>query len=308
MKELVVLFSGGTDSTCTAALVAGDYERIHLVTYSRFGLFHMEHASTNVALLRHRFGENRFIHTIIPVDRIFKEISYARYWRLLIKYGLFLLSTCGLCRLAMHVRTVVYCRAHGITRVCDGSNRHAAGGVSTDQIPSLIAGVRGLYARYGIEYSTPVYDIDEPANIGWADKLHVQTPQLRSVFAENTAHPDARTSGKLLHEMGLFPQENIKGTKTDRRMQARCLQLILSNIFIYGWYLSKHTPDQFFTTVGRFMGEKIDYCSLLLDNYFRDESGSRLSKLVEQGNPASACTNKHGDCRGCLIKLVFPNH
>jgi predicted subunit of tRNA(5-methylaminomethyl-2-thiouridylate) methyltransferase len=308
MKELVVLYSGGTDSTCATVLSAGEYDRIHLITYRRFGLFHMEHAARNVALLRERFGADRFVHVIIPIDRIFREISYARYWRMLARYGLFLLSTCGLCRLAMHVRTIVYCRANNITRVCDGSNRHAAGGTSTDQNPVLVEGVRKMYARYGIEYATPVYDYDEPAGSGWADKLQVETPRLKSMIAGDTARDGGRTSGKLLHELGYFAQPNIKGSKADRRMQARCLQLILSNIFIYGWYLSRHTPDEFFATQGRFMGEKLDYCRGLLDGYVRDGSGSRLAKLAEDAGPACACTAKHGGCKRCLVKFVFPDH
>ena len=172
VKELAVLYSGGTDSTCAAVLSAGEYDRVHLITYRRFGLFHMEHAARNIALLRERFGEDRFVHTVIPVGhRLFKEISYARYWRMLAKYGLFLLSTCGLCRLAMHVRTIVYCRELVSATYATEPTGMRPEALSTDQGPSLIEGIRTMYARYGIEYRTPVYDLDEPVGTTWADKL-----------------------------------------------------------------------------------------------------------------------------------------
>jgi 7-cyano-7-deazaguanine synthase in queuosine biosynthesis len=308
VKELAVLFSGGTDSTCATALLAGEYDRVHLITYSRFGLFHMEHAAKNVAFLRKRFGEDRFIHTVIAVDRIFKEISYSCYWRMFARYGLFLLSTCGLCRLSMHVRTIIYCRTHGITRVIDGANRHAAGGISTDQSPSVIEGIRKMYSRYGIEYTAPVYDFDEAPGNSWADKLHVQAPQLRSIIADAPAPAEGRTTGKILYEMGFSASTNLKGTKTDRRMQARCLQLILSNIFIYGWYLGGHTKDEFLSTLGRFMGEKLDHCCGLIDGYINGGDSSRLARLLENESPGACCVKSKGNCKGCLVKLVFPDH
>ena len=107
MKEIAVLYSGGTDSTCAAVLMLEQFECLHLLTYERFGLFHTENIGTNVKALREKFGEQRIKHIFINIDKLFKEVSYAKYWQTLINFGFLMLTTCGLCKLAMHIRTVI---------------------------------------------------------------------------------------------------------------------------------------------------------------------------------------------------------
>ena len=108
-EEIVVLFSGGTDSTLTAALMAEEFRKVYLITYDRFGLFSITNPKINVEKLKNKFGDNKFTHKVIRLDRLFKFVSYERYLRNFIRYRFFLLSTCGLCKLAMHIRTVIFC-------------------------------------------------------------------------------------------------------------------------------------------------------------------------------------------------------
>ncbi len=65
------------------------------------------------------------------------------------------LSTCGFCKLAMHVRTLLYCLDNGIKTVADGSNRNMS--FFPAQMPEVVLLVRELYKSFGIEYVTPVF-------------------------------------------------------------------------------------------------------------------------------------------------------
>ena len=93
----------------------------------------------------------------------------------------------------------------------------------------------------------------------------------------------------------------------DRRMQARCLQLILSNIFIYGWYLRSHTVDEFFETLGRFMDEKLGIAGTWWTGISVTETPAGLPGWSKRAARKKRVPRKV-DCRGCLVKRVFPEH
>ena len=51
-NETATLFSGGTDSTLTAALMADKFDKIHLITYDRFAFSSVMNPMVNVKKLR----------------------------------------------------------------------------------------------------------------------------------------------------------------------------------------------------------------------------------------------------------------
>jgi hypothetical protein len=274
MKELAVLYSGGTDSTCAAALMARDFDRVHLLTYSRFGVFSVEHARVNVQKLKDKFGEEKFIHRIINIDKLFNAVSYSRYIPTLAKHGLFLLTTCGLCKLTMHIRTLVYCLDNDVGYVCDGANKNMDH--ASDQIRGFIGELKALYRGHGIEYAVPVYELDHPDDIGWFDKLGME----RLPGVEREKKSGGVTTGEELFRMGLFPQKNMKGTKEDRQMQARCFQLVLANIFANWVYIPKHGLEKYKDECVKLYKEKIEYFDGLIREYARKSAKSRLYRLV----------------------------
>ena len=86
IKEIAVLYSGGTDSTCVAFLMAKEVDKVHLLVYKRFGLFSIDNIATNVKKLTERFGEDKIVYKVIDLDKLFKEVSYAKYWHNLKNY------------------------------------------------------------------------------------------------------------------------------------------------------------------------------------------------------------------------------
>ena len=198
-KELVLLFSGGTDSTCTAVLMQDKYEKIHLITYDRFGLLNTKNSQNSALKLKKKFGQNKFIHTIINIDKMFKKISYVNYFRDILKYKFFLLLTCGLCKLAMHWQTIIYCLNNNVDEVCDGSNQEIERDPSQNEL--ILKEMRLLYKEFKINYFNPVfYDSREKRE-------------------------------KLIFDLQLTPVQHPKWTSFSWEMQPFCPQEYLFNKF-----------------------------------------------------------------------------
>ncbi len=278
MKEIAALYSGGTDSTCAVVLMLKEFDRVHLITYRRFGLFHVENVKTNVKKLKDKFGEKRIAHRVINIDKLFRKVSYAKNWYNLKKYGFLLLSTCGLCKLAMHIRTAIYCLENNIKYVCDGANKNVGLRYFPAQMPEVVAEIKNMYAQNGITYFTPVFDFDEPKDIGWSDKLGLE--KLCLLDKKENQRESGITSGKILHKMLFFPGENIKGTKIDRAMQARCFQFVLFNIFLYWYYLPTHGSLKYKVMTVNLYKEKIEYFKAFIEEYLERKNESRLRALM----------------------------
>jgi len=290
--DIVVLFSGGTDSTLAAALCAERFDRVRLVTYSRFGIASVENSRVNAAALMDRFGRDRITHEIIDVDEVFKFVSYENYLSNLRKHGLMNLSTCGLCKLSMHVRTVQYCQDNGVRNVCDGANSGMT--MFPDQMKSVIVRLQAMYREFGIDYSNPVFDYQPPEERGFVDQAYVQllsSPiKKESDFdkrdpaaaapapAPATTPAPQPTSGELLYRMKLAPAPNVKGTPYDRGRQPRCFQFILFNVFANKYFLNGRSYEEYEQATLRFFTEKIDTCTRVLKG--SDPKASRIRKRI----------------------------
>ena len=277
MKEIAVLFSGGTDSTAAVALLAESYDRLHLLSYGHSGISKPENSRTNVRLLEQRFGE-RFEHRIYDVDRLFRWVTYLNYWENVRKFGFFNLTTCGLCKLSMHVRTLVYCLDHGIGEVADGANRHMSHFPA--QMQEVLDELRDLYARFGIVYQNPVFDYDSPGGLDWTHKVGLIPKEEKSSGEEEKQ----RTTGRLLVDFGLFEEENLKGTETDRSMQARCFQLTLLNAFALGYYIPRHGEDAYRKGIQQYYRHKIARVAEHVERYRLEDKNTELSRMIDRNS------------------------
>ncbi len=279
-RRVVTLYSGGTDSTLTAALMAKEFEKIYLVTYDRFGFFSTSNTELNVKKLKDKFKKVEFSHQIIEIDKLSKYVFYEHYFRNLIKYRFFLLSTCGLCKLAMHIRTIVFCLENKISNVCDGANKGMR--LFPAQMKRVIEETKKMYAQFGINYMNPVFDFEGPQGLEFTDRLCLERVLPSQEEEGKDSDPDGKklTAGCKLFELGLMPSENVKGTKLDRKMQPRCFQFILFNIFILWYYMHKRTYEQYEQATFKFYKQKIDFFTKLLEEYVNKGKKSKISKLV----------------------------
>jgi len=279
MKEIAILYSGGTDSTAAAVLMSKEFDKVHLLTYQRFGIFSIKNSSFNYPFLENKFGKDKFIHKILKVDRLFKEISYVQYGKNLKKYGFFLLATCELCKLTMHLRTLVYCLENNIKAVACGANKNMI--FFPDQTPECMVEIRKFYARYGISYFNPVYDFDCPEeDIDWIHKLGLN--DIRSALKMNEpSNKEACTTSRFLFNEGVIDVRNIKALKRGQKMQPRCFQFTLFNIFLHWYFLPAYGFDKYKGMAVDLCKCRIDYFTSMVDEYLARKNKSRLFELIK---------------------------
>lgn len=274
---IAVLFSGGTDSTCTAALMAGAYRTVHLLTCSEYATRSSPFPKGNADLLRAHFSGTRFVHEAISVDPLVRYFSYERYARTLWAHGFLVLATPGFSTLSWHVRTIAYCLQHGITRVADGLTRelmHFPG-----HMDPVVVDMRALYASYGITYENPVRDWPTPPDQQFIDKLIVNRHGGDFILGDaRTA--DRKTTGKYLYDRGIFPSGNVKGSKMDFLMQHDCYPFALYNILAFWGFMSIESYPAFCARVQETMHDKLLVARTLLDEYRDAKDTSVLGKLI----------------------------
>ncbi len=166
MPEVALMFSGGVDSTMAAALLAERFDRVHLLTYHNgHGTAWMGRSAKRVEELRARYGAERFTHTLDSTQSFMQEVvtrdlvdNYREY-----RSGFI---WCMGCKLAMHARSAIYCLENGVRHMADGSS-----GSTQEMVEQMVVSlslIRLFYASYGIDFTTPVYDIpreDEQAEL-----------------------------------------------------------------------------------------------------------------------------------------------
>lgn len=251
-QDCVVLFSGGTDSTCVAGICAEKYRRVHLLTLYEHATRNSPLPTGNVEKLRAKYGNDRFIHTSISTDKLVRRLSYERYLPALFRHGLFLLATPGFSSLSWHLRAIRYCLDHGIHHVHDGMTRELI------HLPGHMRLVRDvfteLYREYSIEFSSPVFDWETTPSQVFVDRLIVDRHGFAA--AADLQRP-ARTTGTWLYERGIFPRPNIKGSLFDHRMQHDCYPFIVYNMFAFWLCAPLMSWPTFETKMATLLTEKV---------------------------------------------------
>ncbi len=154
-SEVCIQFTGGKDSALLAALMAQRFERVHLLTFHNPLIVDLDLASLNVKKLKVIFGSNKFTHTLIDNERLFKHLYTAHWFRDIRKYKTYAANNvCPSCRLSMISHTIVYCQRNGIAFVRDGANRT---GFDLSQQEWSLALLKKFYEEYGIQYDCLLY-------------------------------------------------------------------------------------------------------------------------------------------------------
>lgn len=155
-NEISLLFSGGVDSTIAAMKLASSYERVHLLTYCNgYAHFHMGRSRKRFMELKERFP-GKFIFYTSNIKDIFQEITVKSLLKDYKDYYSGFIWCLG-CKLSMHARTIIYNLENRIKNVADGSSYDTREMV--EQKPFSVSLIKVLYEKYGIRYTTPVYQI-----------------------------------------------------------------------------------------------------------------------------------------------------
>lgn len=258
-----ILFSGGTDSTLAAVLQEENFEQIHLLTFARLGIASVENSKVNAQMLIDKYGASRVKHIIINIDKLFKYISYENYLSNIKKHGLMNLSTCGLCKLSMHIQTISYCNQNSIFDVADGANQGMD--MFPAQMKPVIDQMKELYKKFGINYSNPVFDYEHPDEGSFLSMENAN--MLKSIpKIDSEKERNKLTAGKVLYEKGLAPLPNVKGSDYDKKRQPRCFQFILFKTFANKYFLADNTYEQYVEKTVSFFDDKIKVAEELLND------------------------------------------
>ena len=264
-----ILFSGGTDSTLAAVLQQEKFDKLVLLTFDRLGIAKVENSKVNAQMLIDKYGADKISHKIINFDKVFKKISYENYFRNVLKHGLMNLSTCGLCKLSMHIQAIDYCNEHGIKHVADGANQGM--NMFPAQMKPVVDQMKELYQKYGINYSNPVFEYESPDEGSF---ISMENSNLLKSLpkADEEKELQKKTAGKVLYEKGLAPMTNIKGSVYDRKRQPRCFQFILFKMFANKYFLANKTYDEYVSETVDFFGDKVKVAEAILNS----EKGKKI--------------------------------
>lgn len=277
-KQCAILYSGGTDSTCAAAVMAEKFESVHLLTFYQDCKKQGSLIEENVNIIRKKFQHSRIIHKIISTEKLVRWISYDRYGHYFLKHKLLVLSTCGFTTLSWHVRAIIYCMENQIDVVADGLTKelmHFPG-----HMDSVIEVFRELYKHFHIEYINPVRDWPTPADQQFIDRLVVD--QHGYFFpSESRQEVLQRTTGRYLYDLGIMPHPNVKGSPRDEKMQYDCYPFVLYNMMVFWIYLAFSPYELLCEKMKLLFTEKSADMSRLLDEYKIKKTTSRLANYIE---------------------------
>jgi hypothetical protein len=127
-----------------------------------------------------------------------------------------------------------------------------------------------------------VYDFDIPREMNFFDKIFLKGDD-RGVELD----PGRKTTGTYLHDLGIMPSENIKGSSIDRKFQYRCFQYILHNLVAFCVYLPAKGRDytSYEHEILRVYEDGIRLLEPLLDDLAAGKRSGALQALIEDRRP-----------------------
>jgi predicted subunit of tRNA(5-methylaminomethyl-2-thiouridylate) methyltransferase len=264
--RVAILYSGGTDSTCTAAMISERFGSVHMLTLKRLGFYSIENTFRNVDILREKFPAVKFLHKIIDTDRLARYITRQDFARKIFRYGFFTLSNCLICGLINHFAALIYCLDNSISNVADGSTREWS--FFPTHMEKIILELKSMYAEFNINYDTPVYDFNLPKHPRFIDKI-LPMDQLKD------EQEGQNTTGEYLFKLGILPFSNLKGSVIDHNMQPRCFQFVLHHIYVFWFFMARHNYDDYEEIV-------LDFFKYSISRFVKcfNDNPEQLKKLI----------------------------
>ncbi|MFQ5674615.1 MAG: hypothetical protein ACE5G1_01855 [bacterium] len=248
--KVCVLYSGGSDSVLAATVLTQSFEELHLLTFTYTCIAEgAERSKVNVERLRAKYPQTRFVHEIFFLDALLKEIIHGRLLRDFLKYRLFVVAMCPICKIAMHIRTLAYCLDHQIFHVCDGANQ-ARGRTYPEQVKIVMNEYRDFYKSYGIEYSSPIYEAP------------VRTDHM-------------------LYDLGIYTEREVKyNPALNCQIEPDCNYKSLFHTVSIGYYRNLYSEDKFEEITVRYYREKFAAFRELIREYMQDKENCKLARLI----------------------------
>ena len=163
-NEIALLFSGGIDSSVAAAMLAEQYDRVHLLTFRNgFGHWGFRRVRKRVEELKAQHP-GRIVFHEGSTKALFREVTVDTVLQDRKEFGGNFIWCMG-CKLSMHTTAIKYCKEHGIPAVADGSSGDTQEMVEQSLVS--ISMTTHLYEDHGIRFETPVYDMTRDEKRAW---------------------------------------------------------------------------------------------------------------------------------------------
>jgi PP-loop superfamily ATP-utilizing enzyme len=155
MKQGILMFSGGVDSTYTVLKIAKDFDKLILLTYKTPGMINVNFSKRSYRQLKKIFGK-KISNKIIDIGNFvyFLRGGILKCVQDNLKYK-FYYSWCLGCKLAMHLYTISYCKKNNIKVVLDGSNAYDLHALEQHQ--DVKEAFHNIYQENGINFRSPFY-------------------------------------------------------------------------------------------------------------------------------------------------------
>ncbi len=178
MRKALVLFSGGSDSTLAAALYAEQGYQVHLVTLDRFSYVRVtEYTEHNYKKLVAIYGQDRFVRSVLNIEKWHKLLNYERYFYFAKRYGLAVVAL-NFSKLSLHWRSLIYAIQNDIEVIADGAVPYMKLYLDQNQKIAL-GGFQDLYQHFGIRHESPVWDLAEDVEQLLYNRGINKRPQVR---------------------------------------------------------------------------------------------------------------------------------
>lgn len=178
MRKALVLFSGGSDSTLAAALYAEQGYQVHLVTLDRFSYVKVrEYTEHNYQKLIGIYGKDRFVRSVLNIEKWHKLLNYERYLYFARRYGLAVVAL-NFSKLSLHWRSLIYAIQNDIEVIADGAVPYMKLYLDQNQKIAL-NGFSALYQHFNIRHESPVWNLAEDVEQLLYNRGINKRPQVR---------------------------------------------------------------------------------------------------------------------------------
>lgn len=180
-KRIVVLFSGGADSTSVAVHYLKNGYHAHLITFDNGAQRWLSLSKYKGKSIEMQFPES-CVYGLLDCTKLFRELAIRNLEEDVRRYGN--LVCCG-CKLAMLAEAILYCKKNGIAEIADGFKKEQD--YYPEQTPEYMDMADEFARRHGISYRHPLYETGDEVPDEPEDGEYIPVPPMQAscLFGEN---------------------------------------------------------------------------------------------------------------------------
>ncbi|MFH2146245.1 MAG: hypothetical protein ABII75_09525 [Candidatus Omnitrophota bacterium] len=158
-ESVLVMYSGGVDSTLLAATLPENFKRVYLVTYDLAYLFGLSNCHKNLERLKAIHSHRIISHCIVNATKV-RTLLLDTFYDDYFEYckGASPAIICLACRMAMLMESIKLCLQLGIGHLAIGHTRIQAS--KAHSFSPIVRRFITFMERYNISYTNHFYDIE----------------------------------------------------------------------------------------------------------------------------------------------------